>query len=62
MAGPVDAIAPRAEELFRSAGGALPDVAEELPAFVRLLRAQPRLRGALTDIAAGTPAKRELLR
>jgi len=62
MAGPVDAIAPRAEELFRSAGGALARVAEELPGFVRLLRAQPRLRAALTDIAAGTPAKRELLR
>ena len=62
MARAREAIAQRAEELLRSAGDASPRVAEELPAFARLLRREPRLRAALTDIAVGSPARRELLR
>src|SRR5439155_5927046 len=62
VAGPVDAIMQRAEELLRGAGGAIDRVAEELPQVAALLRSEPRLRAALTDIAVGTRAKQELLR
>ena len=62
MAGPVDAIMQRAEELLRGAGGAIDRVAEELPQVAALLRSEPRLRAALTDIAVGARAKHELLR
>jgi F-type H+-transporting ATPase subunit delta len=62
VAGPLDAIAERAEEALGAAGGALPRVAEELPAFARLLRREPRLRLAFTDVAMGPDSKRELLR
>jgi F-type H+-transporting ATPase subunit delta len=62
VGGALEAIARRAEELLRSAGDASPRVAEELPAFARLLRREPRLRAALTDIAVGSRARRELLR
>jgi F-type H+-transporting ATPase subunit delta len=61
VAGPVDVVAQRGEELFGTGRAALPRLAEELPAFARLLRAEPRLRAALTDIAVGTEAKKALL-
>ena len=62
MAGAMEAIARRAEEVLGSAGEASSRVADELPSFARLLRREPRLRAALTDIAVGSQARRELLR
>ena len=53
MAGPVDATVQRADEFLRSAGDAIGRVAEELPQIAALLRSEPRLRAALTDIGVG---------
>src|SRR5256885_1509127 len=61
VAGPLDAISQRAEEILGHAGDALGRVADELPGFARLLRSEPRLRAALTDIARGAEAKKALL-
>ena len=62
MAGPLESVAARAEEALGRAGDALSRVAEEVPEFARLLRREPRLRAALTDIAVGGDAKAALLR
>src|SRR5438046_9835214 len=58
----MEAIARRAEEVLGSAEEASSRVADELPSFARLLRREPRLRAALTDISVGSEARRELLR
>jgi F-type H+-transporting ATPase subunit delta len=62
VAGALDAIAQRAEEILGDAGDAVTHAADELPAFARLLRGEPRLRLALTDITVTGQVKRELLR
>jgi F-type H+-transporting ATPase subunit delta len=62
VAGAFDAIAQRAEEILGGAGDAVARAADELPAFARLLRGEPRLRLALTDITVTGQVKRELLR
>jgi F-type H+-transporting ATPase subunit delta len=61
MAGPLEAIGQRAEEILGEAGETVTRAAEELPAFARLLRREPRLRLALSDITVSSEAKRELL-
>ena len=61
MAGALEAIGQQADEILGDAGDAVTRAAEELPAFARLLRREPRLRLALTDITLGPAAKRELL-
>jgi F-type H+-transporting ATPase subunit delta len=55
-------ISERAEAMLARAGDAVGRVAEEIPAFAALLRAEPRLRAALTDISIGSEGKRGLLR
>ena len=67
MAGPFEAIARQAEEALRPMADGDPridptEVGGQLAAFARLLRREPRLRLALTDIAMGPDSKRELLR
>ena len=62
MANVLAKISERGEAMLGRAGEAVGTVAEELPAFATLLRAEPRLRAALTDISRGPDAKRELLR
>lgn len=62
MSGPLEAIGQRAEEVLRASGDAVARVSEELPQFAALLRSEPRLRAALTDISVGSDAKKELLR
>jgi F-type H+-transporting ATPase subunit delta len=62
VAGALDVIAQRAEEILGGAGEAAERAADELPAFARLLRGEPRLRLALTDITVSSQVKRELLR
>ena len=62
MAGPLESIVQRAEDLLGASPESAGRVAEEIPAFVSLLRAEPRLRAALTDISVGSEAKRGLLR
>jgi F-type H+-transporting ATPase subunit delta len=61
VAGALEAIAQQADEILEGAGDAVTHAAEELPAFARLLRREPRLRLALTDITLDPTAKRELL-
>ena len=61
MAGALEAIGREAEEILGGAGDAAIRAAEELPSFARLLRREPRLRLALTDITLDGTAKRELL-
>jgi F-type H+-transporting ATPase subunit delta len=59
----VERVAERADQLLRGAGSSAAErAAGDLPAFARLLRSEPRLRAALTDISTGGEAKRELLR
>ena len=62
MAGTLESISRRAEEVLEGAGDAVGRVAEELPQVAALLRDEPRLRAALTDISVGSEAKRALLR
>ena len=62
MAGPLESIRQRGEEALAGSGDALGRVSDELPAFVGFLRAEPRLRAALTDISVGSEGKRDLLR
>jgi F-type H+-transporting ATPase subunit delta len=59
----LDAIAQRAEEILsRVRDDPRGGVSEDLPAFVGLLRREPRLRATLTDIALPPEVRKEVLR
>jgi F-type H+-transporting ATPase subunit delta len=62
VAGRSHSISKRAGELLTGSPDELARIAGEIASFARLVRREPRVRAALTDIGVGGEAKRALLR